>query len=118
MSTRNTILISNITTENIDSSLVYSDKMKGAGYHLQGDRIHTVFYDVNAFIGHIKLQGTLSLYPGNDDWIDIGGTELGLNSDSSAWTSVQSINFTGNYTWIRAAYNLQNGSIRQIRYNF
>lgn len=118
MSTKNTILVSNITAESTDSSLLYSDKMKGAGYHLYGDKVHTAFYDVNSFIGYIKLQGTLSLYPGDTDWIDITGTELGLNSDSSAWTAVQSINFTGNYVWIRAAYNLQNGSIIQIRYNF
>lgn len=118
MSKESYLLVSNITAEAADSTFVYGEKQQGSGYHNRSDGVHTVIYDVDTFIGVIKLQGTLTLYPGDSDWVDITGTEIGLNSDSSAWTAVQPINFTGNFVWLRAAYNLQNGTIRQIRYNY
>lgn len=118
MSTESIILLSNITLESLpgDSSFVFSDKKKGAGYHKRYGGLHTLSYIVDSFVGTVKLQGTLALYPGDNDWVDIVDTEIG--GDSSAWTSVQPINFVGNFVWIRAAYNLQNGTITEIRYNY
>jgi hypothetical protein len=118
MSIESIILLENITAEATDSSTAYSSKQKGAGYHKRYGSLHTATYDVDSFVGTIKLQGTLELYPGETDWVDIVGTDIGLGSDSSAWTATQAVNFTGNFVWIRAAYNLQNGSITQIRYNY
>lgn len=117
MSTKSTILLSSISAEDTtaDSSFLYSDKQKGAGYHKTSNGLHTAAYVLDNFAGTIKLQGTLELYPGDDDWMDIDGTEIG--GDSSAWNSVETINFTGNFVWIRAAYNLQNGTITSVRYN-
>jgi hypothetical protein len=43
---------------------------------------------------------------------------LGIGDDSTLWATPQSVNFVGNFVWIRAAYNLQNGTITQIQYNF
>lgn len=116
MSTENYILVSNISTESTDSSYAYSSKNKGAGYNKNNDGVHTVVYSLDSFVGTIKMQGTLELYPGDSDWVDISGTELG--GDSSVFSSSQSRTFTGKFLWIRAAYNLQNGTISQIRYNF
>jgi hypothetical protein len=116
MSTENHILLSNITIESIDSSFSYSEKNKGAGYNRNNDGVHTVVYSVDSFIGTVKMQGTLELYPGETDWVDIAGTELG--GDSSVFSASQSRTFVGKFLWIRAAYNLQNGTITQIRYNF
>jgi len=118
MSTENRILLSNISLESADSSFIYGDKKQGAGYHRLFNPLHTVTYQVDSFIGVIKLQGTLSLYPAESDWFDIAGTEIGLGDDSTAWSPTNSVNFTGNYVWIRAAYNLQNGTIVEIRYNY
>lgn len=118
MSKESYILVSNITSESAVGAYVYSEKQQGAGYHRQNDSLHTVIYQVDNFIGVIKLQGTLEIYPGENDWADISDTVLGLNDDSSAWTTTQSINFTGNFVWLRAAYSLQNGTIAQIRYNY
>jgi len=118
MSKESILLVSNISAEAEDSSYTYSDKKQGAGYYGQNDGLHTVIYQVDSFIGTIKIQGTLDLYPGDNDWVDITDTLVGLGNDSSAWTSTQSKNFTGNFVWIRAAYNLQNGTIVQIRYNY
>jgi hypothetical protein len=120
MSKESIILTSNITLEAApgDSSFVYSDKQKGAGYHRYNDGIHTAIYQVNSFVGTIKLQATLELYPGNNDWVDIINTEIEYGSDSSQSTSVKSVTFVGKFVYIRAAYNVQNGTITEIRYNY
>jgi hypothetical protein len=118
MSKESTLLVSNISTEAADSTFAYSSKQIAAGYHGQNNGVHTVVYQVDSFIGTIKLQGTLELYPGDSDWVDVADTTVGLGSDSSAWTAAQSISFSGNFVWLRAAYNIQNGTIVQIRYNY
>jgi hypothetical protein len=98
-----------------DSTFSYSDKNIAAGYHKISSGLHTVIYDYSDFVGTIKLQASLSLYPGNDDWVDVIGTEL--NSSDSV-TDTFSNTFTGNFVWLRAAYNLQNGAVNSITYNF
>jgi hypothetical protein len=117
MSTESYILLSNISLEAADSTYTYGEKRKGAGYNRRSDGLHTVIYEVTDFIGGIKIQGTLEMYPAESDWVDIVGTEIGLGDDSTAWTATNTRNFTGNFVWIRAAYNLQNGIITAIRYN-
>lgn len=118
MSKESRILLENITLEAADSEFSYGEKKVGAGYHRKNDTVTTVIYDVNEFKGSIKIQGTLEIYPGESDWIDIDDTTVGVGEDSSAWVSATSVNFTGNWVWIRAAYNLQDGTITQIRYNY
>ena len=117
MSTENRILLSNITLEATDSTFSYSEKHPAAGYHKSFDALHTTIYSVDSFVGVIKLQATLALHPKDSDWFDIENTTVGLNDDSSAWSNTISINFSGNFVWIRAAYNLQNGTITLVRYN-
>lgn len=123
-----TILVENISLGATDSStFAFSDKKPGAGFHNEPTVDHTAVYSVNAFVGTIKLQAALEIYPGDADWFDIQGTEIGGDStmlgnvpyDDLGSGSIQNItvDFTGNFVWIRAAYNLQNGSIIEIRYN-
>lgn len=118
MSNETQVLLSNITVESTDSSFTYSDKKPGAGYHRYADPLHTAVYSSNSFVGTIKLQGTLAMDPSDADWFDIEGTALGAGFDSTLWTTSKSVNFVGNFVWIRAAYNLQNGTITSIQYNF
>jgi hypothetical protein len=118
MSTESRLLLSNISTESLDSTFSYGEKSQGAGYHKISNPLHTATYEVRDFIGTIKIQATLSLYPKDTEWFDVAGTEIGLGEDSSVWTAINSVNFTGNFVWIRAAYNLQNGAIVEIRYNY
>jgi hypothetical protein len=117
MSTESRVLLSNVTSEAATSTFNYGEKRPGAGYNRRSDGVHTAVYEVNSFVGAIKIQGTLETFPGENDWVDILNTEVGLGSDSSAWTNTNSVNFTGNFVWIRAAYNIQNGTIVSIRYN-
>jgi len=114
MSKETVILLESVTSEAGNSYLTYSEKQKGSGYHKLDDGLHTYVYSVDSFVGSVKLQGTLELYPGDNDWVDIDGTVFdGDSTDPSTVTG----NFTGNFVWIRAAYNLQDGTIQQIRYN-
>lgn len=111
-------LVENFALESIDSTYSYSGKLPGAGYHRNLNSLHTAIYSVDSFVGSIKLQATLAIDPADNDWFDIAGTEIGMGSDSSLWTDSKSVNFSGNFVWIRAAYNLQNGTILSIRYNY
>jgi len=118
MPTESRLLLSEVTIESADSSFSYGTKAQGAGYHKISNPLHTATYHVEDFIGTIKIQATLALYPKDNEWFDVIGTEIGLGDDSSIWTVTNSVNFTGNFVWIRAAYNIQNGKIVEIRYNY
>lgn len=117
MSTESITLLSNISTEAASPSVFsYSDKQKGAGYHKYNDGMHTVVYNLLEFVGTVKIQATLALYPGDNDWVTVTGTEYSF--DSTIASGAYSYSFTGKFVWIRTAYNLQNGTITEIRYNY
>jgi hypothetical protein len=110
-------LLENISVESTDSSFVYSHKKPAAGYHRKIENLHTVSYVVVQFIGALKLQGTLKVDPSDEDWFDIDNTSI--SGDSTLFNNgTLNINFTGNFVWIRAAYNIQNGSIIKILLGF
>lgn len=111
MSIETTILVEDFA--DVTGEEVFSMPKKGSGHHLQ-DGLHTYVYQVEDFVGTIKLQATLELYPGEADWFDVKDTEF--VSDGS--TLAQSNNFLGNFVWIRAAYRVDSGTIRQVRFNF
>lgn len=117
MSKESSILLSNITAEATNSEFSYGDKCKGAGYNRSADGLHTVVYIVENFVGTIKVQATLELYPAESDWFDVADTEIGGDSTLFHDSYTGTYNFVGNFVWIRAAYNLQDGSIVEIRYN-
>lgn len=110
------VLLENISLESVDSTYSYGGKYPGAGYHKKSNPIHTVVYQVTDFVGTIKIQATLALDPAASDWFDVDNTTIGLGEDSSAWTSASTFNFSGNFVWIRAAYNIQNGTITSVSY--
>lgn len=116
-------LLENINT--VTTTAQYGPKKIGAGYYKNGDGVHTVYTIVNAFLGDITIQGTLEQYPSTDDtdWVDIttfaGDSTLynQPNNDDSVDYDF-SDTFTGKFVWLRAKYELQNGTIREIRYNY
>jgi hypothetical protein len=117
MAKQSRTLVSNITTAVADSTYSYGVKKKGAGYHISGDGVHTVIYDLDSFVGSIKIQATLAQYPGDNDWVDVVDTII--TGDSSMFLdNTYTRTFTGKFIWVRAAYNLQNGTINEIRYNY
>jgi hypothetical protein len=116
MSIETIVLLENISTEAATAGFSYGEKRKGAGYHKNNDGVHTAIFQFNNFVGTVKIQGTLELYPNDTDWVDIDGTTITVE-DSSALTLNESRTFTGKFVYIRAAYNVQNGTITEIRYN-
>jgi hypothetical protein len=112
-----------IESESIESASLntfsYSDKKLGVGYHRRDGGLHTIQFELNNFKGSIKIQGTLEIYPGHDDWVDLdfdSGSPL-ESLDSTSMTTNTTKNITGNWVWIRAAWVLEQGTITRIRYN-
>ena len=112
-----------VTAETSDGStdtvLTYSgfvtDKAKGDGYYSQADGLHTVSYHVDATCtGAIKMQGSLATTPTEDDYFDIDNTTF--TTDQS--TTINSVNFTGNFVWVRAKCTSNTaGSVSKILFN-
>ena len=102
-----------------DTVLTYSgfvtDKVKGDGYYSQTDGLHTVAFHVDSTCtGAIKMQGSLATTPTEDDFFDIDNTTF--TTDQS--TTINSVNFTGNFVWIRAKCTANTaGSVSKILYN-
>ena len=101
------------TSITLDHTGFVTDKVKGDGYYSQPDGVHTVAYQVlnrgdsvDDFFGSCKMQGTLATTPTEDDWFDISGTTF--TSDQS--TTISSVNFTGNFVWVRAKVVTTNSS--------
>ena len=99
----------------LDHTGFVSAKTQGDGYYSQPDGVHTVSYKVTTTLtGSIKMQGTLATTPTEDDWSDISGTTF--TTDQS--TTISSVNFTGNFVWVRAkATGVTAGTITEILLN-
>lgn len=112
-----------VTTESSDGSTdntinyvgFVTDKHKGDGYYAQTDGLHTVAYHVDSTCtGSAKMQGSLSTSPTEDDWFDIDSTTF--TTDQS--TTVNSVNFTGNFVWVRSKFTgMTAGAVTKILYN-
>ena len=101
---------------------LYSDKMKGDGYHGFTDGLHTVSYKIDDFIGDITIQGSLETIPGHNDWFDIHGSTrqypslVGVNVQGQTQTAghneTNGFNFIGNFVWIRVKlFNYEMGHL-------
>jgi len=122
MSNESRLLLENITAEAVNTDYSYGEKQPGAGFYRLDNPLHTAVYTFNSCNGIVKIQGTLAMYPSDDDWFDIDNTTVGGDSSVIGEEDVENVsfsrNFTGNFVWIRAAYNLQDGTIVSIRYNY
>ena len=117
MAIENTVLLSSTSTES--AGFQYSEKQKGAGYYRRDFPLHTAVFQFDNFKGSVKIQATLVLYPGEDDWFDVEyDSGYALEAvDSTPLLTTTSRNFTGNFIWIRAAYQITEGTISEIRYS-
>lgn len=122
MSSENFTLLSNITVYSSYGRdynpatdyghYFFSDKSKGAGYYRINSGVQTVVFQTQNFVGTIKIQGTLELSPNDTDWVDAHEEVFALDSTSPD----RSATVLGKFLFIRAAYNIQNGEILEIRY--
>jgi len=53
------------------SEEIYSEPLKGDGYYGRADGLHTVQFHVTDFVGRLGIQGTLEMYPSEDDWFTV-----------------------------------------------
>ena len=120
MSTENIVLLSNASDDSQPLSWQYSDKNRGAGYYKTSNGVHTAVFEFNNFKGIVKIQATLELYPGDNDWFDVSydSSDVDLTTlDSTPIVNNATCTFTGKFVFIRAAYMLEEGTITEIRYN-
>ena len=114
------------TTNTLDFT---GNPFKGAGYVGYSNGFHSTSWELNAFLGRIKIQATLASSPSSNDWfdVDIDGTGHGYVQFNSVYTGTVFYNFTGNFVWVRAAINrtynesltLQDsGNVIRVLYNF
>lgn len=97
------------------------EKSKGAGYQKGNDGLHTIVFVLKNWSGEIRVQGTLALYPGEDDWfdlIDTDGNTVVIGDGSSDYDDTQSVNTVGQFVWLRAVGTVSDGEITEIRYNY
>ena len=121
MSRETIVLLSNITDDSQPSTWQYGEKHIGAGYYKNGNSVHTMSIELDNFKGSIKIQATLDSNPGVNDWFDVvlDSSDTVLDSiDSTPITSTAACTFTGKFVFIRAAYQLEQGTITEIRYNY
>lgn len=116
MTTESTILIKNIDQTTPSGLSLFTEKVKGVGYYRKHSSIQTFQFDLEQFKGSISIQGTLELYPGESDWVDLkfqDGIEISLD-DSSISSGSFIRHIQGNWVWIRAVYSITEGSILQV----
>ena len=100
----------------IDYQGSYSTKQKADGYYGYTDGLHTSAFHLNAYIGTIKMQASLSSTPTKDDWFDVDATSA---TYAAAETSNKGYNYTGNFVWVRAALTgMTAGSVTKVLYNY
>lgn len=120
MSTETIVLLSNASDDSQPTVWQYSDKNRGAGYYKNNSALHTMVFEFDNFKGSVKIQATLELHPGDNDWFDVvydADVNSLTNLDSTPIVANAVCTFTGKFVFIRAAYQLEEGTITEIRYN-
>ena len=120
MSNETTVILTNAADDSQPNAWQYSAKQIGAGYYKNGSGLHTVYFEFNNFKGAVKMQATLNLNPADSDWFDISydDSDVVLTAlDSTPINNNAFCTFTGKFVFIRAAYQLEQGTITEIRYN-
>lgn len=96
---------------------MYSTEVKGDSYYGYTDGLHTIQVTYGQFIGRLRLQASLIVEPGADDWFDIiPNTTTGrafntagfiqFNADNPANGS-EAYTFRGNFAWVRTYMDRQ-----------
>jgi len=97
----------------------YSDKIQGDGYFGSSDGLHTAMIsaDMN-FVGTATIQASLATNPGPDDWFNVNGTSVSYAiMDPRTNGTVDCVNFTGNFVWVRGAVQINRGVVESILVN-
>ncbi len=121
--TATSVAITQLNVAPDGSKTFKSDKLKGDGYFGSSDGIHTVTYTVSDnFVGTLTTQATLATDPVENDWFTVIGSLVNYpNLPVLTTTTTTYLNFTGNFTWVRAMVQYDNAAgasqVRFINYN-
>jgi hypothetical protein len=85
--------------------------------------VHTFGIFFKNWSGELKIQGSLELYPSNDDtdWVtlkDVSNNLIVFGDGSSDYDDNYSATAIGRFVWVRAVGITTDGEITQIRYNY
>lgn len=96
-----------------------SIREKGDGYYGSSDGFHTVAFKATPnFVGTVTMQATLATDPQENDWFNVGSTTSTYTALNIRSTSTVDIyNFTGNFVWVRAKVNIDQGAVQSVNYN-
>jgi len=112
---------------------LFSTAQTAAGYLKLGSRLHTVNYSVEgSFRGTLMLQYSNTPAPGENDWIDLAETQKSYNGTETTGspsivgfggaishpTQTDSIDFTGEFGWLRVHLDISQGTCQAVKLNF
>lgn len=89
----------------------HSTEVKGDSYYGYTDGLHTIQVTYEQYVGRLRVQASLIVEPGENDWFDIIPTSttgkafntagfIQFNSDNPADGS-EAYTFRGNFAWVR-----------------
>jgi hypothetical protein len=109
-------------------------KDQGAGYYATSNGLHVLtMVSTKTFVGTATIQATLVTDPAEGDWFDIDSAEFSYSTSSPDYIApnntganpyiadiprVDYVNFTGQFTWLRANVIIESGAILKISYNY
>jgi hypothetical protein len=108
----------------------YSVQTQASGYYGYSAGLNTVaYYTDQFFIGDLNVQVSLASTPGPNDWVDLESTMVGNTNTSNQTPIATTVNFVGNYTWVRIAVTnfsinsnqgpgINAGSILKVQYAY
>ena len=90
----------------------FSTEVRGDSYYGYTDGLHTFQVTYEQFVGRLRIQASLIVEPGDNDWFDIVPQSttgkafntagfVQFNSDDPADKS-EAYTFRGNFAWVRA----------------
>lgn len=106
---------------------------KGAGYYGTTNGLHSLTVNTSAnFLGTATIQATLATTPTEADWFEVVDGKFVYTTNSEGYVPSLSmdlnpaspdirteyLNFTGQFTWLRATVEVDQGAVTSINYNY
>jgi hypothetical protein len=90
----------------------YGNAVPAANYYRGQGSLQTITYQLQDFVGEIKIWATLNDLPDTAPWFEIDS----YGDGSTVITETHPVTITGNFAWLRAeVIGFDGGTIQQIR---
>lgn len=106
---------------------------EGAGYYGTTNGLHSLVVSTTpSFLGTATIQATLATTPAEADWFDVVDGKFEYTESSEGYVPsllldmnpqqpdirTDSLVFTGQFTWLRARVEVDQGAVTSINYNY